>query len=96
MKSSPIALVTALALLGSPAQAQVLDLSTVKCKEFVTSKPESIGIILAWMNAYYKGEDDPPLIDFDKLAKDGERLGAHCAANPEMGLITAADALFDK
>jgi acid stress chaperone HdeB len=74
----------------------VLDLSTIKCKDFVASSKENIGIILAWMNAYYKGEDDPPLLDFDKLAKDAERLGAHCGANPDLGLITAADSLFDK
>ncbi|HEX2725456.1 MAG TPA: HdeA/HdeB family chaperone [Beijerinckiaceae bacterium] len=91
-----VTLLAATLLTGSPATAQVLDLSTIKCKDFVSSSKETIGVILAWMHAYYKDEDDPPTIDFDKLAKEGEQLGAYCAANPEIGLITAADKLFDK
>ena len=51
---------------------------------------------LAWMNAYYKGEDDPPIIDFDKMAQDGRKLGEKCAQNPTMGLMTVADSLFEK
>jgi acid stress chaperone HdeB len=83
-------------LLAPPAAAQVLDLSTIECKDFVTSSKENIGVILAWMNAYYKDEDDPPTLDFGKMGKDAERLGAYCGANPEIGLMTAADSLFDK
>ena len=89
-------LVVLAALSGSPARAQMLDLSTIRCKDFLASSKENIGIILAWMNAYYMDEDDPPILDFTKLMKDAERLGASCAVNPEMGLITAADKLFDK
>lgn len=83
-------------LSAAPARAQVVDLSTIKCREFVASSKEQIGLILAWLNAYYKGEDDPAVIDFDQLGKDAQKLGAYCGANPEIGLITAADKLFDK
>ena len=96
MKALAVALLGAALLAGAPAQGQILDLSTIKCKDFVESGKENIGIILAWMNAYYKGEDDPPIIDFDKMAKDGRLLGEKCAANPAMGLMTAADSLFEQ
>jgi acid stress chaperone HdeB len=86
----------AILLTTSPASAQVLDLSTIKCREFISSGKENIGVILAWMNAYYKEEDDPPTIDFAEMAKAGERLGTYCAQNPDIGLITAADKLFEK
>jgi acid stress chaperone HdeB len=89
-------LVLAMLLVGSPLQAQVIDLSTIKCKEFVASGKEEIGIMLAWLNAYYKDEDDPPIIDFGKLTSDAQKLGAYCGSNPEVGLITAADTLFNK
>jgi acid stress chaperone HdeB len=93
----PRATLFAMALLSaSPAAAQVLDLSTIKCRDFISSSKENIGLILAWMDAYYKDEDDPPTIDFAEMSKSGERLGAYCAQNPEIGLITAADKLFDK
>jgi acid stress chaperone HdeB len=85
-----------LLLTGAPASAQVLDLSTIKCKDFFEGSKESIGYTLAWLDAYYRDEDDPPIIDFDKMTKNAEQLGAYCAANPTVGLITAADKLFDK
>jgi acid stress chaperone HdeB len=96
MKALAVTLLGAAMLAAAPAQAQVLDLSTIKCKDFVESGKENIGVILAWMNAYYKGEDDPPIIDFDKMAQDGRKLGEKCAANPTMGLMTAADSLFEQ
>ena len=86
----------AILVTASPATAQILDLSTIKCREFISSSKENIGIILAWMNAYYKDEDDPPTIDFAEMQKAAERLGAYCAQNPEIGLMTAADKLFEK
>ena len=89
-------LVGAVLLSGVPAQAQVVDLSTIKCRDFVASNKEQIGLILAWLNAYYKSEDDPAVIDFGQLMKDGQKLGAYCGANPDIGLITASDKLFDK
>lgn len=90
------AFAVSLLMVGAPAHAQVLDLSTIKCKDFVSSSKENVGVILSWLNGYYRDEDDPPIIDFAKMTKDAERLGAYCGKNPEVGLITAADSLFDK
>ena len=77
------------------AQAQKLDLSTIKCKEFVTTDKETISLILMWLAGYYSGTNAPPIVDFDKMAVDGRRLGEYCGKNPEQGLITAADAVLD-
>lgn len=78
------------------APAQILDLSTLKCKEFFESSKDNIGYTLAWLDAYYRDEDDPAIIDFDKMKANAEKLAAYCAANPTVGLITAADKLFEK
>ena len=75
----------------APASAQVLDLSTVKCKDFVESGERNISLILMWIQGYYTEEDDPPRIDFDKMAENGKKLGEYCGKNPEAGLITAAE-----
>jgi acid stress chaperone HdeB len=75
----------------TPASAQVLDLSTVKCKDFVESGERNISLILMWVQGYYTEEDDPPLIDFGKMAENGKKLGEYCGKNPSAGLITAAD-----
>jgi acid stress chaperone HdeB len=85
----------AVALLASqPAQAQKLDLSTIQCKDFIESSKENIGLILMWLAGYYSDEDDPPVVDFDKMKSDAEKLGAYCAQNPTISLITAAESVL--
>jgi acid stress chaperone HdeB len=78
-------------LAATPASAQVLDLSTIKCKEFVESSKETIGLILMWLDGYYTEDEDKAIIDFDKMKQKGEKLGAYCAANPTHDLMTAAE-----
>jgi len=85
-----------LSIAFSPASADVLDLSTIKCKDFMAGSKERIGVTLAWMDGYYREEDDPPILDFDRFSKNAEKLGAYCESNPNVGLITAADKLFGK
>ena len=80
----------------APASAEKIDLSTMTCKQFMASNKNEMGLILTWLDAYYKGEDDPPVLDTDKFAENAGKLGAYCATNPTIGLITATDHLFGK
>jgi len=93
-----IALVVAvLALaLASPAWAEKWDLSTVNCQAFLNFDKETTNILLAWLDAYYKNDDDPPIIDTDKYLANAKKLGDYCRANASTGLITATDELFGK
>jgi len=79
---------------GAPALANEIDLSTWTCKQFQTASKEDISVILAWLDGYYKDEDDPPVIDTDLLVGNAKKLGQYCAQHPELGLITATDKLF--
>ncbi len=65
----PILVLTAAALLTAsvPAKAQRVDVSTIKCKEFLTSSSENIAFIMMWMQGYYSADDASPIIDFDKM-----------------------------
>ena len=90
---SAILLAIALAA-ATPVQAQKIDLNTVKCKEFIESSSEKIGFIMMWLSGYYMDEDDPPVIDFDKMKADGAKLGDYCRANPTNGLITASEEIM--
>jgi acid stress chaperone HdeB len=76
---------------ATPASAQKLDLSTVTCKQFLESSKENVGLILVWLQGYWTDEDDPPILDFDKMQSDAAKLAAYCTANPTAGLITAAN-----
>jgi acid stress chaperone HdeB len=79
------------AMLVAPASAQVLDLSTIKCKEFIESRKETIDLILMWLDGFYTEDEDKAVIDFDKMKQKGERLAAYCARNPTEDLMTAAE-----
>ncbi len=81
---------------ATPAQADDIDLSTWTCQQFVSANKDDIGVILAWLDGYYKDEDDPPVIDTTKFVDNAKKLGEYCAAHPDIGLITATDKLFQK
>ena len=82
--------------LAGPARSEVVDLSTITCKGFFEGPKERVSYILTWLNAYYRDDESPPVIDFDKMKADGEKLGAYCQKSPSVGIITAADRIFDK
>jgi acid stress chaperone HdeB len=91
---SPLTLAAVLAAAlcaATPAQADRLDLSTIKCKEFVSSAKDNIALILMWLAGYYSDEDAPPIVDFDKMKSDGQKLGEYCAKHPDDSIITAAE-----
>jgi acid stress chaperone HdeB len=90
----PMLIVTALAC--TSASAKTIDLSTISCKDFIAGDKDDIGYTLAWLDAYYKDEEAPPVIDTDKFVENAKKLGAYCAENPNIGLITATDKLFGK
>jgi acid stress chaperone HdeB len=86
-----LAVLMAMSLAAAPADAQVVDLSTIKCKEFLDSSKETIGYIMMWLDGYFTSEDDPAVVDFDKMKEKGVKLGEYCAKNPTHGLLTAAE-----
>ncbi len=94
MKSSP--LIACALLLATPAVADDIDLAAWSCNKFMNASKEDVGVILAWLDGYYKDENDPPVIDTTKFVDNAKKLGEYCAAHPDIGLITATDKLFQK
>jgi acid stress chaperone HdeB len=78
------------------ASAVVIDLSAMKCEEFLKSGKDEIGVIVIWLDGYYRDADDRVIIYTDKFVADSMKLGDYCTANPTVGLITAADKMFEK
>ena len=78
------------------ASAQVVDMNTVTCKDFTEFNKEMTFSIVMWLDAYYRDEDDPPIIDFDKMAKRAGQLAAYCVTNPRHSLTTAAEPIMSK
>ena len=79
-----------------PAMAEDIDLSAWSRKQFLAASKEDVGVILAWLDGYYKEEDEPPVIDTAALVVKAKKLGQYCAEHPESDLISATDKLFQK
>ena len=96
MKMLAALFVTGCLLLGGAARAEQIDFSTTTCKQFLESHKDAIGVVLAWLDGYYREENAPPVFDTDRFEKNAKKLAVFCAANPTLGLITATDKLFGK
>jgi acid stress chaperone HdeB len=81
---------------ASPARAADIDLSTWTCTKFLSASKDDIGVILTWLDGYYKDEKDPPVIDTTKFVDNAKKLAEYCGGHPDIGLITATDKLFQK
>jgi acid stress chaperone HdeB len=79
-----------------PAMAEDIDLSAWTCKQFLSASKEDVGVILAWLDGYYKEEDEPPVIDTAGLVVKAKKLGQYCAEHPDSDLISATDKLFQR
>jgi len=83
-------------LLATPALAETIDLSRIKCAEFLKTSKEEISYTLAWLDAYYKDDDEPLIVDSDKFEANARKLADYCAANPSVGVMSASGTLFNK
>jgi acid stress chaperone HdeB len=94
MKILAMALLAGAVFVAVPAKAEKFDLSTVTCKQFFEYNKENLSLLLVWLEGYYADQDADPVIDFDDMAEKSKKLGAYCAENPTIGLITAAEKIY--
>ena len=73
-----------------PAQAETVDLATVKCSELADMKADDASFMFAWMLGYTGGQTGTTTIDLSSMDAVGQSIGEYCAANPEVGLLSAA------
>ena len=90
------ALVAAALLEAAAANAQVVDLSRINCKDFIELPKETVHAVVMWLDGYFTDEEDPAVVDFDKLKAKAEKLAVYCAQNPKMSVLTAAENVMEK
>jgi acid stress chaperone HdeB len=86
----------ALMLSSATANATVLDLSTMNCKQFVDSDKDTIMMVLTWMDGWYKGDSDEAVIDTEVFVKNAKKFGEYCGKNPTMSIVNAAEEVLGK
>lgn len=97
MKKLLSALVVAASLAGAaPANAVVLDLYTMTCKQFVESDKDTILMMLTWLDGWYKGDSDEAQIDTDVFLENAKKFGTFCATNPTVSIVNAAEKILGK
>jgi acid stress chaperone HdeB len=88
--------VAAAVLAGASAHAQVVDLSTIKCKDFVELPKDTINAITLWLEGYLTDEGDPVVLDLDQMKAKAERLMTLCGQNPDMTVLAAGEDVMGK
>ena len=88
------ALIAAAVATASSAAAQVVDVSTITCKEFSTHKKDEMLAIMMWLSGYYTKDDDPTVLDFAKVRAKTDKIADYCAKNPGDGLVPAAEPIL--
>lgn len=87
-------LAAAMLAIAAPAEAQVIDMSTLKCEEFLKSGKDGIAYIVIWLDGYYTDQDASSAMDFGKIAGKIERFGDYCTKNPAKTMTDAADEIL--
>jgi len=89
-------LAAALSLPAASANAVVLDLYTMTCKQFVEGGDDTIKMVLTWMDGWYKGDSDEAIIDTDVFVENAKKFGTYCGKNPTMSIVNAAESVLGK
>ena len=90
------ALTLSSSLSSTPANAVVLDLSTMTCKQFLEGGDDEIKMVLTWMDGWYKGDSDEAIIDTDVFVENAKKFGTYCGKNPSMSIVNAAESILGK
>ena len=86
----------ALAVAVGTVHGQTINLSMLKCKDFIELPKETIASLTVWLDGYYTDEEDAALFEPDKLKAKTEKLTAFCAQNPKIGVMAAAEGVMAK
>jgi acid stress chaperone HdeB len=91
------AMAAAALFMTGAADAEVtasVDLSKLTCAQLTAYKDEDKATIMMWLEGYYTGDDDDPIVDFQKMAGDLAQLLIYCGNNPTTDIITASDGIM--
>jgi len=94
MRFLSAALIAAAVTIVSSASAQVVDVSTITCKDFSAHKKEDMLAIMMWLSGYYTKDDDPTVVDFAKVKTKTDKVADYCGKNPAVGLVPAAEPIL--
>jgi HdeA/HdeB family len=84
-------LLASLLCAANGALAQKIDLANTTCKQFTLLPKDAKWTVINWLGGYFTDDEDPTLVDIDKLKGQAERLLSFCMQNPNANLLAAAE-----
>jgi acid stress chaperone HdeB len=72
------------------ASAQVLlDMSLLKCKDYLEAPPDRQELIAAWMSGYFNASINQPTVDLSRFAANKSRVEKYCKRRKNENLMNA-------
>ena len=96
MKKLIGAALLAVLLAPLPAQAETIDLATVKCSELATMQDSDGTFLFTWLLGYQAGQAGTTTMDLSAMESIGKKIGEYCAANPDVGVLAASTAAMSE
>ena len=90
------AVIVAAVLAAPGANAQAIDLSRMKCKDFIELPKETITSLTIWLDGYLTDDEEPRVVDLAQMKIKAEKLALFCAQNPNVSLLSAAEDVIEK
>jgi acid stress chaperone HdeB len=73
-----------------PASAQViLDMSLLRCSDYLSSDPERQELIAAWMSGYYNSAKNQPIVDMRRFQTNKALVEKYCKKHKKDNLMNA-------
>jgi hypothetical protein len=86
------AILVMVGLSSASAMAETIDISTLKCSDIASMKPEEAAMILAWIDGYLGGQADDTRLDIDRFNDNADAAAKACGDEPDTGILTVLKA----
>lgn len=83
-----LSLAAVLAVTAMPAQADSIDIATIKCSDLATMDKDTIGLILSWTDGFLGGRADDTTFDVNRFSANADAVIAACEKDPSQGVLT--------
>jgi len=73
-----------------PANAQlILDMSLLRCDDYLNADPDRQELIAAWMSGYYNAAKNQPMVDLKRFSNNKKRVSNYCRKHKTDNLMNA-------
>lgn len=83
-----LSLAVALAFTAIPANAESIDIATIKCSDIASMDAESVALLLAWTDGFLGGRADDTSFDLNRFNANADDAVKACNQDPTKGLLS--------